>query len=287
MKKVAFIFSVIFAVALILFSFSFYAEPVFAYNFQNVPLVHDTDNEKNTQSDFVLRAKFSTKFATSSPNRKHNIKLAASKLNVKLFPDEIFSFNKTVGARSLERGFLPAHIILDGEFVDGVGGGVCQVSTTLYNCALLADLEILFVRRHSLAVSYVPSSFDAMVSSGSDFVFTNSTASPIIIKAIATDDELTIYIYGDIMTRKLVARSVVTKTLPYVVEEIEDNTMPEGEKQTISRGKNGLRSVGYIDIYENGNLIGSQLIRKDIYKSQKRIVAIGTKSLDTEPQAVN
>ncbi|HKL94383.1 MAG TPA: VanW family protein, partial [Clostridia bacterium] len=193
MKRAVSLF-LVFAFALLIFSTTAFVEPIFAYNFDDngtqpyddstqsyndasfdgepynaqsyddsaqpyEPSNNNLDDEVDGISDNVLRATFSTTYSNSSPNRKHNIKLAASKLNITLYPDEIFSFNRIVGERSEARGFLTAHIILDGKFVDGVGGGVCQVSTTLYNCALLSDLEILCAHRHSLPVSYVAPSF--------------------------------------------------------------------------------------------------------------------------------
>jgi hypothetical protein len=240
----------------------------------------------NSEDNF-LRASFSTSFATSSWNRKQNIKTAAKKLDgVTVFPDEVFSFNQTVGDRTAENGFLPAPIILDGKFVTGVGGGVCQVSSTLYNCALLADLEILSVKQHSMTVGYISASFDAMVSSKTDLVFVNSTASPIKIKATATDSTLTIGIYGDMPTRTLVRRSQTVKIIPAPIKEVEDNSLPVGTAKILSNGKTGLMSKGYLDVYENGKLIVSKLIRKDSYIPQERIVAIGTKPVSdkTDPE---
>lgn len=95
----------------------------------------------------------------------HNIALAAEKINGCILADgEEFSFNGRVGARTESNGFLSAPIILEGDFVEGVGGGVCQASTTVYNAALLAGMEITEQHPHSLRVGYVEPSFDAMVS---------------------------------------------------------------------------------------------------------------------------
>ena len=134
--------------------------------------------------DIVLRATFSTDYSKSSAERKHNVGLAAKSLdNVFVDAGGEFSFNKTVGERTYKRGYKSAKIIVNGEFTEGVGGGVCQVSTTLYNAALLAGLEISEVNQHSVAVSYVAPSFDAMVNSGSaDLRFINRTHNPVIIR---------------------------------------------------------------------------------------------------------
>ena len=113
----------------------------------------------------ILRSEFTTYYPYSTPDRKLNIKLCASKINgTTLKSGEEFSFNNKVGKRTEENGFKLAKIIFNGSFIDGIGGGVCQVSTTLYNCALLSGLKITEHHSHSLAVSYIEPSFDAMVS---------------------------------------------------------------------------------------------------------------------------
>ena len=138
------------------------------------------------QPEIVPIAKFSTYYGDSSENRKHNVALAAKAIDgFVLPPEEEFSFNDTVGARTEERGYRTAYIISEGNFVEGVGGGVCQVSGTLYNCALLADLAVTCVHPHSLPVSYVAPSFDAMVSSASDLRFANTLSAPVTIRMIA------------------------------------------------------------------------------------------------------
>lgn len=265
-------------------------ENTIPFDFKEAPkleqkIFDETEKETiNLNYENHLRATFTTSFATSSYNRKHNIQNAARKLNIVLYPDEIFSFNAIVGERTQENGFLLAPIILDGQFVQGVGGGVCQVSTTLYNCALLADLEIIHAQQHSMTVGYVSASFDAMVSSKNDLIFVNSTASPIRIKAAATDSAITVSIYGELMTRSVERRSVVLKTFSYGVEETLDNTLPIGTSKVLQRGKCGLSSKGYLDIYENNKLIVSKLIRIDRYKAQNMVVARGTKHVSEFPE---
>lgn len=134
------------------------------------------------KSGTLLLSSFTTYFDSSNESRAHNISLAASSINgCVLKGGESFSFNSVVGRRSEERGYKPAKIIIDGEFVYGTGGGVCQVSTTLYNAALLSGMKIVCARSHSLPVSYVEPSFDAMVSSSSDMSFKNPYSFPVYI----------------------------------------------------------------------------------------------------------
>jgi hypothetical protein len=131
-----------------------------------------------------------------------------------------FSFNKTVGARTEKNGYKVSKIIVGGEFVDGVGGGVCQVSTTLYNAVLLAGLNITECHPHSLPVSYVAPSFDAMVNSGSsDLRFINNTYNPIIIKAFADGTTLKIEIWGEPLLVNYSRQSVVTGEIPAPKEQ--------------------------------------------------------------------
>ncbi len=225
----------------------------------------------------TLLARFCTYYGDSSPSRKSNVELAARKINgVKLYPEEEFSFNAQVGARTEANGFKPAYIIQDGEFVEGVGGGVCQVSTTLYNCALLANMCITAVSPHSLGVSYVAPSFDAMVSSGSDFRFVNTLSAPITIKMKADGSDLVAEIYGVDKT-VIKRRSETIETIPFETEYRESEDVPCGEEVVDSQGKDGVRSQGYLDFYENGKLVGSVLIRKDFYAPQKRIILINKK----------
>ncbi|MCL1900886.1 MAG: VanW family protein, partial [Firmicutes bacterium] len=128
--------------------------------------------ESMLKKSLNVRSVFSTDFSSSTPERKNNIALSLKKLDgLIITPNQEISFNEIVGPRTTANGFLKAKIIMDNEFVDGVGGGVCQASTTLYNALLLADISITRYSKHSLKVGYVLPSFDAMVSSASDLKF--------------------------------------------------------------------------------------------------------------------
>jgi vancomycin resistance protein YoaR len=233
--------------------------------------------------EIVLRAEFSTKYSSSSKERKENIRLAANSLNNFLVDSGgEFSFNRTVGERSEKRGYKNAKIILDGEFVDGVGGGVCQVSTTLYNALLLAGMTITEYHPHSLAVSYIAPSFDAMVNSNSaDLRFINYTDSPVIIKTTADGTKLTVSIYGEPSNFTVERRSVITGEIvaPTEKEEFDDDgnfpDLFEGERRLIKPSKAGLTSEGFIVIKENGKIKEVKKIRKDRYNPVQGKVVIG------------
>lgn len=233
----------------------------------------DEENEA-----YRLIAHFSTYYGDSKQNRKDNIALAARKIDgFVLYPEDEFSFNDVVGKRTVENGFKTAYVIQDGDFVEGVGGGVCQVSSTLYNCALLANLAITCVRAHSLPVSYVAPSFDAMVSSASDLRFVNTLCAPITLRMNANGKYLRTEIYG-IGKFDIKRRSMTLGSIPFEVEYRDDDTLEQGKELIDTYGKEGLKSQGWLDYYQNGKLAKSVLVRSDNYAPQKRIILKGTKT---------
>ena len=238
--------------------------------------MHPKDIATAVSDGQKLIARFSTYYGDSKPNRKDNVALACRKIDgTVLYPEDEFSFNDIVGARTVENGFKSAYIIKDGEFVEGIGGGVCQVSSTLYNCALLANLTITCVRAHSLPVSYVAPSFDAMVSTASDLRFVNTLSSPVTIKMLADGKYLKAEMYG-IESCTIRRRSQTIETLPFEIEYRDDATLKLGKEVIDTYGKAGLRSQGFLEYYQNGKLLKTVLIRKDTYFPQKRIVLRGT-----------
>lgn len=145
-----------------------------------------------------LLSTFTTKYGTSDANRNTNIALAAKSINsVVLMPGETFSYNDLIGECSTKTGYKAATIYLNGELSTGIGGGICQVSTTLYNAVIRANLEIVERRNHSLGVTYVPSGQDAMVSIGTqDFKFKNNRDYPIKVVAYVGTGSITCQVYG-------------------------------------------------------------------------------------------
>ena len=240
----------------------------------------------------TVRSRFYTSYSSSSAERKWNIKLASKKLN-KTFVDVggEFSFNQTVGERTARKGYKTAKIIVGGKFVDGVGGGVCQVSTTLYNAVLLAGLTITEYHAHSLPVSYVNPSFDAMVNSGSaDLRFINNTSNPILIFVEADDCRITVTIVGEPKEYEYERRSVIKEELPAPAEEIIYDDMGiypdlhEGEQKFLCYSKPGLISEGYLVVKKNGVIVGNKKIRRDRYNATKGVIIKGkTKVEENSP----
>lgn len=229
----------------------------------------------NIAEGFCLRGKFYTSYHSSSEERKSNIKLASESLdNFFLDVNQEFSFNGVVGVRSEERGYKKSKIIVNGKFVDGLGGGVCQVSTTLYNAVLLAGLEVTEYHPHTLPVNYIAPSFDAMVNySSADLRFVNNTNSPLFISSKANESQLVIEIYGEKNDTKLVRQSIVTKRIEIPDPEIIYGTIKEypdlvvGEKKWLCCGKEGLESEGFLISIVNGEVVKVNKIRKDVYKA--------------------
>lgn len=230
--------------------------------------------------NYTLRAEFYTEYSKSSPERKHNVMLAAKSLNNAFIDvNAELSFNDRVGARTEKRGYKNAKIIVNGNFVDGIGGGVCQVSTTLYNAALLAGLNVTEKHAHSLQVSYVEPSFDAMVSGIADLKILNCTKEPVFIKTFADGERLTIKIYGEKPDAIVVRKSLIIKHIPTPIQKIIDekhefSDLNFGEEKIISYGKQGLISEGYIIKIKNGNKIQTK-IRKDVYAPISKVVVVG------------
>ncbi len=235
------------------------------------------------KEDYREKGCFSTNFSTSSEARKNNIRRALSSFDgIVLDEGEILSFNETTGKRTEENGYQKAKIITAGTFVDGYGGGVCQVSTTLYNACLLAGLEIIEVNSHSLPVSYVEPSFDAMVNSGSsDLAIRNNTNGKIIITASSENDKCKFKIFGKENEYKITRISEKTKIIP-AKEERYDNDYQKyglelkiGEEKRLSYAKDGYYSNGYLNFYDKkGNLISTQKIRESKYYPTEGIIVI-------------
>lgn len=154
----------------------------------------ELENAKPTR----LLSSYTTHFDPNLKERSHNIRLAAKAIEGRLLkPGEEFSFNQTVGARTIEAGYQTAIIIEGNKFVPGLGGGVCQVSSTLYNAVQLASLKVIERSRHSLMVSYVPLGQDATVAYPSlDFKFRNDSNGYLLIRSLCTNNTVAFSIYG-------------------------------------------------------------------------------------------
>lgn len=228
-------------------------------------------------------ATFSTIYDASSKNRAYNVELATKKINgTVIMPGETFSYNKTVGSRTIEAGWKEGTAYISGKVVPSVGGGVCQVSSTLYNTALLANLEITERTNHTFTVDYVAASRDATVYYGSlDFCFKNTRNYPVKIVATANNGVCKISLYGikEEVEYEVIIQSKITSYINRTTIYKEDPTLEEGKEKIIQYGFNGCRSEGYKILKLNGKVVSQTLLSKDTYSPQERIVKRGTKKV--------
>lgn len=239
-----------------------------------------------------LRSSFSTNYEKSSKDRKSNIKNALSKFNGMIVqPGQVVSFNQTTGERTIENGYNNAHILVGGKYIDGVGGGVCQASTTLYNALLLADIDVLSVNHHTIPASYVPLSFDAMVSGDyADLVFQNNFDNPIYIKTKADDKNVTVEIYGQKLEEglQIKRRAELVKVLPHNGDRIVADVNGEHINKIIYKGeylrerypREGYESKAYLQYYKDGKLVKEKEIRHDFYPAQDGVVFEGVEDAE-------
>lgn len=240
-----------------------------------------------------LLSTFTTDFSSSSEGRKTNVRLAAKRIDgMVIGAGEVFSFNDVTGARTVENGYATSPIIEYGQYALGVGGGVCQVSTTLYNAVIRAGLKILSVAPHSLPVGYVSPSMDAMVSQATDFRFFNNTPYNITIMSETKSDKLTFKIYGYKMItdgEEIRFVSKVVDRLPAVYQEVVDSeNLIDDDKDTkiIKQAKDGLVSECYKETYYRGKLLKSVRIRRDSYAPQDGVVLVRAKEQKEEINSV-
>ena len=224
---------------------------------------------------------FTTRYDVSDVDRSTNLRLASEKINgTVLKPGETFSYNKTVGARTIAAGYKNAKVYESGKVVDGIGGGICQVSSTLYNAALLANLERVERRNHQFVTSYVGAGRDATVVYGqTDFKFKNTRKYPIRIVVTTNAGILKISIFGikeeNEYTFKFNTKTV--SSIPYKTQYIEDSSLPAGTEKVEQKGANGLITETYITKMLDGKVVSTELLSKDTYSAMTRIIRRGTK----------
>ncbi len=233
---------------------------------------------ENVKKETFLRGRFTTYYSCSEDGRKHNISLSTSKIsNLALKDGEEFSFNKIVGERSEANGFKISKVIVGSEYAEGVGGGVCQTSTTLYNCALISGLKITEQHPHSLNVGYIEPSFDAMVNYfTTDLKFVNNTGGTIYIGGIADGERVTFAIYGKKLDSTFEREYKITSEIEcndYIYED--DYLLKLGQKTYVRKPKNGFTSEGYLIEYLNGVQVNCVKLRSDKYNSLKGIIKVG------------
>lgn len=225
-----------------------------------------------------LLASYTTQFDPSETDRTENVRLATKALDMKVIkPGDTLSFNQLVGERTADSGYKDAYIIVDGKFVPGLGGGICQVSSTLYNAGLLANLQIIQRTNHDLAISYVPLGQDATVAYPSlDLKFKNNTDGYLLIRTMMGSNSVTVQLYGKVKPGQEVSIYNTTESIiPSEVQHIVDETLPHGASILKQQGYPGKLVESVRTVKVNGKVVSTEQLPQSRYESVPTIYAVG------------
>lgn len=223
---------------------------------------------------------FKTSFKSSNSDRSKNVRTGAAHIDgTVLYPGETFSTYEYVNPFTEENGYAMAGSYLNGKVVDSLGGGICQVSSTLYNAVLLSELEIVERSPHSMMVTYVQASADAAIAGTyKDFKFKNNTNAPIYIEGYTTDDKQVVFnIYGEETRpagRTIKFTNKVLESTPAVTQLVADPAQGIGYR-IVESGHNGCKAELYKEVYVDGVLQSSERVNKSNYKVSNRMVYYG------------
>ncbi|MBQ8749231.1 MAG: VanW family protein [Clostridia bacterium] len=257
--------------------------------------------KQELEQNCVKRSSQSTSFAGSESGRRFNLIKAMATFNgLVVMPNEIVSFNDILEKRDNGESYKEATVIVNGEFTKGIGGGICQASTTIYNAVLMAGLEILEVHRHTLPVGYVEKGFDAMVNDGGiDMRFKNNTNMPIYIKTYQKCESVYAEVYGKPLNNiwyKKVSEKVrdieppEAKIIPDIEGKYISRIKYKGEFYTEKYAKNGYEVKGYLYTYKGDEVVSIKLVRHEKYASTQAVIYEGVeepplvKDLDDDKQ---
>lgn len=236
-----------------------------------------------------LLGEFSTNYNAGDKDRTTNLKLASNKINnTVLMPGETFSYNKVVGERTVAAGYKEAATYAGGKVVDDIGGGICQITSTLYNAVVFANLDIVSRSNHQFVPSYVKAGRDATVVYGAiDFKFKNSREYPIQIKSSVSGGVAKVMIFGKKQDPEYEVKieTKITGSIPMKTTYEDDPTMEQGKEKVIQKGHKGTYSEAYKVVYLNGKVVSRTLLSKDKYNQMETIIKRGTKGKEnTTPE---
>lgn len=230
---------------------------------------------------------YSTTYNAGLTGRTKNLKLAASKINgLILKPGETFSYNRVVGKRTIAAGYQNAAIFSGGKVVDDVGGGICQISSTLYGAVLNANLQVIERTNHGMQTSYSKPGIDATVYYGSlDFKFKNNRNVPIKLFASVSGGKVVVSIKGENPEgEKANITTEILRVIPRKLIVKEDPNMEIGKEVVQQGGADGKEVRTYKQIVKNGSSKGRTIVSTDIYNPSDRIVVKGTKKPEPKPE---
>ena len=230
---------------------------------------------------------FSTSYSTSGSSRSTNVENGTKLINgTLLYPGDTFSMYETVSPFTEENGYFMAGSYLNGKVVESFGGGICQVSSTLYNAVLRAELQVAERHNHSMIVSYVDRSADAAIAgTAKDFKFTNNTEYPVYIEGYTSGKKVFFNIYGcetrDTVNRKVTYESVtVSTTEPGPPQLVADGGLGVGYVKVTLSSHTGYVAELYKVVTENGVEVSRERVNKSTYKMSPQFVTVGTASAD-------
>lgn len=224
-----------------------------------------------------LIAEATTEYDPNIP-RAENVERAAVAFDgLVLKPGQILSYTGVVGPIRPEAGWKEAYVIVAGELVPGVGGGVCQVATTFYGAVLRAGFEVLERHPHQLAVPYVPASLDAAVAPGfEDLKVRNTTGGHVLVRTESVGGRVTVRLYGDLpQGLEIRVGSHVIARLPFETVVVRDPSLPRGARQVQSWGVEGHTAEAYRSFYMNGHLSRRELLSRDTYRPARQVELVG------------
>ena len=224
-------------------------------------------------------------FYGGEANRIHNVQLVSHLVDKHVIaPGETFSFNGATGARTEDKGFLVAPVIINGELKTGLGGGVCQVSTTVFNAAYEAGLPIVSRTNHALYISHYPQGRDATVNyPDTDLKFTNDTGHWLLLRTWVGSSSLTVALYGTSVHRRVVSEtSPLVVTGPPPVRKINDPTLFVGETVVEESGSSSLKTSNERKVYDaDGKLLFDTTFYSS-YRGEMKVIRVGTKPRPTD-----
>jgi vancomycin resistance protein VanW len=224
----------------------------------------------------VALGQYATRLRGRTAAQKHNAAMAAAALNGQVVkPGREVSFNRVLGPWTADRGYRKAPVSYDGELVMAWGGGVCQTSTTLYNAALLAGLEVVERHRHAWPPRYVPPGRDAAVAYPSiDLVVRNPYPWPVRLAASVQGDNLTVSVFGREMPAARIAVEGDVRSVIQPDEELQVGR-PNSGRRVVSAGQPGFDVAVYRTYHRGGRLVRSELMSADHYPAMNRVVRLG------------
>ncbi|HBW37137.1 VanW family protein [Desulfosporosinus sp. BICA1-9] len=237
-----------------------------------------TASQLEEQKITGLLSTYTTRFDSSQTARSENVRLAAKALDGAIIkPDGTLSFNQIVGERTVEAGYLDAYIIVNGQFVPGLAGGICQVSSTLYNTGILANLSVTQRSNHDLAISYVPLGQDATVAFPDlDLKFLNNTGGYLLVRTKLGNNTITIELYGKVNPgQEVVIANTIESVIPFVEERLVDETLARGQTLVKQEGQQGYIVNTTRTVKVNGQVIKAEPLKKSRYQPLPKITAIG------------